>query len=168
MFSQCQHPATGLLAEYNGLIWACLRNVPTNDRDDVYQNIACILLRSHGQIRTSAKWPWVRKICQSSVAYHYRKRALLLRVGGESVNEDEPGREENPLCEACRREEARIVRSAVRGLKPSFRRVIRAVYWRGEAMKDFAGRTGISHTATRNRIIRARTELREKLEPLMR
>ncbi len=77
---------------------------------------------------------------------------------------DLPGKEATPEMEFCRQEETAILHREIRRLPPLLRNVLVMRDVQELGMNDVAERLGISIVAAKSRLLRARLELRRRLE----
>jgi len=142
------------------------------EAEDEVQNSYWNAWRSVGQFQRGSKFStWMSRIVINQCLMRLRKlrqaRFLYLDDGGEdggiSVMELQD-RRSTPEGELAEHEASAILHREIRRLPPLLRNVLVMRDLEELPMDDVAGRLGISMVAAKSRLLRARTELRHRLE----
>ncbi len=127
------------------------------DADDLLQEVFVRIHKALPVLREPAKLQgWVYRIARNAVIDHYRARKENLPLDFELEAEDPEGRDAVDLTESLRR--------FIAALPPAYREPLVRHEFQGEALQDVATALGLSLTATKSRVRRARRMLREMLD----
>jgi RNA polymerase sigma-70 factor (ECF subfamily) len=99
---------------------------------------------------------WVYRIARNAVIDHYRSRREHLPLDFELESEDPTGRDVVDLSASLRK--------LIASLAPAYREPLVRHEFQGESLQDVAAALGLSLTATKSRVRRARLMLREMLD----
>jgi len=141
------------------------------EAEDEVQNSYWNAWRYVGQFRRGAKFStWMSRIVVNQCLMRLRKtrsaRFLYLDDGaadGEVAAMELPDREPSPEMKHMQSERSAILHSEIRRMPPLLRNVLVLRDLDELPMDDVARRLGISISATKSRLLRARIELRERL-----
>jgi len=142
------------------------------DAEDEVQNSYWNAWRYVGQFQRGSKFStWISRIVINQCLMRLRKarRASFLYLDegaadGEVRVMEIPDRGSTPEVELGNKEMSAVLRREIRRLPPLLRDVLVLRDLDELAMDDVAGRLGISIVAAKSRLLRARTELRQRLE----
>jgi RNA polymerase sigma-70 factor (ECF subfamily) len=142
------------------------------DAEDEVQNSYWNAWRYLGQFQRGSKFStWMSRIvinhCLMRLRKGRRARFLYLDDGaaeGEVRALELPDRQATPEAELGGKEAAAILRKEIRRLPPLLRDVLTMRDLEELSMEDVAGHLGISIVAAKSRLLRARRELRQRLE----
>lgn len=127
------------------------------DADDLLQDVFVRIQKSLPALREPAKLQgWVYRIARNAVIDHYRTRREHLSLDFELEAEDPEGRDVVDLSGSLRK--------FIAALPAAYREPLVRHAFQGEAMQDVAAALGLSLTATKSRVRRARLMLREMLD----
>lgn len=140
------------------------------EADDVGQEVFIRLHSSLGQFRGESRLgTWLTRIainlCLDRLRARQRWHRRFLRLEDEENRPGEPRVDAEALLD--QRERARLVRRAVRGLRPSWRAVVVLRYLRGHSTEETAQVLGIPYGTVLSRLSRGLSSLREALGPLL-
>lgn len=132
--------------------------VPTEaDADDLLQNVFVRIQKNLPALREPGKLQgWVYRIARNAVTDHYRMRRELRPLDFEVVAADPEGRDAVDLSASLRR--------FIAALPPDYREPLVRHEFQGEPLPEVAAALGLSLTATKSRVRRARLKLREMLD----
>lgn len=157
-------PKTGPAAE---VLWrefsAPLRKflrarTPANaDADDLLQEVFVRIQKRLPGLREPAKLQgWVYRIARNAVIDHYRMRREHLPLDFDLEAADPEGRDAVDLSGSLRK--------FIAALPPAYREPLVRHEFQGESLQEVATALGLSLTATKSRVRRARLLLREMLD----
>lgn len=127
------------------------------DADDLLQDIFVRIHKRLPDLREPAKLQgWVFRIARNAVIDHYRTRREHLPLDFELESEDPAGEDAVDLSPALRK--------FIAALPPTYREPLVRHEFQGEALQDVAESLGLSLTATKSRVRRARLMLREMFD----
>jgi RNA polymerase sigma-70 factor (ECF subfamily) len=133
------------------------RSRSDQDADDLLQEVFVRVHKRLPGLREPAKLQgWIYRIAQNAVIDHYRSRREHLPLDFEPETEDFAGRRAVDLTPALRR--------LVATLPEEYRVPLIRHEFQGEPLQDIAASLGLSLTATKSRVRRARLTLREMLD----
>jgi RNA polymerase sigma-70 factor (ECF subfamily) len=143
-----------------------------SDAEDEVQNALWKAFEHIGQFNRDAKFStWLTRIVVNQCLMRLRqaKRARLVYLedavqGEEHVALDLPEDADTPEQELGKREVAAILKSEINRIPPLLRHVFLLRDVQELPMADVAERLGISVAAAKSRLLRARVELRNRLE----
>lgn len=152
------------------LALSILRDV--SDAEDEVQNAFWKAFEHIGQFQQDAKFStWLSRIVVNQCLMRLRKdrRAKFLYidegVAGEEISTIElPDNTISPEEELARTELGQILQNEIRRIPPLLREVVMLRDVQGLPMPDVAGKLGISVAAAKSRLLRARLELRNRLQ----
>lgn len=152
------------------LALSILRDV--SDAEDEVQNAFWKAFEHIGQFQQDAKFStWLSRIVVNQCLMRLRKdrRAKFLYidegVAGEEISTLElPDNTISPEEDLARTELGRLVQAEIRRIPPLLREVVMLRDVQGLPMPDVAGKLGISVAAAKSRLLRARLELRGRLQ----
>lgn len=127
------------------------------DADDLLQDVFVRIHKRLPDLRDPVKLQgWVYRIARNAVIDHYRTRREHIPLDFELESEDPAGRDRVDLSPALHK--------FVTALPPKYREPLVRHEFQGEAIQDVASALGLSLTATKSRVRRARLRLREMLD----
>lgn len=140
------------------------------DPEDLYNRVEFSCWRHRDKLSVAnSPQAWVMKIVKREIANFCRRdrrhRSLLekLSVTPRSLGSDV----QDPFEKAARQEEAHLVREHVAQLPPKYRRVVEAVDFVGQSIKDFAKSSGLPHETCKTHHRRALKLLQKSLSPFL-
>ena len=112
---------------------------------------------------------WLTRIAINSALMILRKKrnAPVMDLGGAEdssiggLNHEIPDRAPNPELHYAKREEARILNSAIQELRPTLREVVQRQQLQETSIRETAAAMGISEAAAKARLFHARVKLRK-------
>ncbi|MBN1248297.1 MAG: sigma-70 family RNA polymerase sigma factor [Anaerolineae bacterium] len=110
--------------------------------------------------------PWILRIASNGCIDRIRRRknpVSLDGMGEDGAWEWKPGDSPNPEAEYLRRERQAAVRAVLDGLSPTDRMVITLFYWEGLPYTEIHEVTGLTVSAIKSRLFRARRTIGELL-----
>jgi RNA polymerase sigma-70 factor (ECF subfamily) len=142
------------------------------DAEDEVQNSYWNAWKGLGQFQRDSKFStWISRIVINHCFMHLRKarRASFLYLDDGAANGEVPvielrDRKSTPEAETADREMSAILHSEIRKLPPLLRRVLEMRDLRELPMQEVAGELGISLVAAKSRLMRARLELKRRVE----
>ncbi len=127
------------------------------DADDLLQEVFVRIQRRLPELREPAKLQgWVYRIARNVVIDHYRSRRESVPLADEAEPSDPGGRDAVDLTPALRR--------FLAALPPPYRDPLIRHEFQGESIAEVAAALGLSVTAAKTRVRRARLLLREMLD----
>jgi len=142
------------------------------DAEDVLQEALLKAFLHLDSFRGNASFStWFTSIAVNTALMLLRKRRRVLEIAIDTVGEDGTHSEwdfkdsrDNP--EQCleRRQRANLIRSGILQLPPDLRKVVELQHSKGLTNQEIAQCLGISLSATKSRLLRARTALRAFLQ----
>lgn len=140
------------------------------DADDVGQEVFIRLHQSLGQFRGESRLStWLTRIainlCLDRLRARQRWHKRFLGLEEDEVRPQEPRLDGEALLD--QRERARVVRRAVRRLRPSWRAVVVLRYLRGCSTEETAQALSIPYGTVLSRLSRGLSALRDDLGPLL-
>ena len=133
------------------------RTHTASDADDLLQDVFVRIHKRLPDLREPAKLQgWVYRIARNAVIDHYRTRKEHLPLNFELEAEDLEGRDAVDLSGS--------LRNFIAALPPSYREPLVRHEFQGEPIKEVATSLGLSLTAAKSRVRRARLMLREMLD----
>jgi len=127
------------------------------DADDLLQDVFVRIHKRLRSLRDPVKLQgWVYQIARNAVIDHYRIRREHLPLDFELESEEPAGRDRVDLTPALRK--------FIAALPAKYREPLVRHEFQGEAIQDVASALGLSLTATKTRVRRARLMLREMLD----
>jgi RNA polymerase sigma-70 factor (ECF subfamily) len=166
-----------LMTRYERKIYRLAKRITENDEDaeDVLQD-AFLKAYEHldGFKGDSKFYTWIVRIAVNEALMRLRKRKgdrsvpldEPIDTGEETVNREVAVWEDNPEQQYSREEFQDILEQAVSGLKPDFRIVFTLRDIEELSTEETAETLGISVSAVKSRLLRARLALRERLTRL--
>jgi RNA polymerase sigma-70 factor (ECF subfamily) len=152
--------AAGVLwTEFSKPLWKFLRaRTPTDaDADDLLQDVFVRIQKRLPALRDPAKLQgWVYRIARNAVIDHYRMRREHGPLVFELESDDLTGRDLVDLTPA--------LRVFIKALPAGYREPLVRSAFHGETLQDLARSLGLSLTATKSRVRRARLMLRDMLD----
>ncbi len=146
------------------------------DAEDALQDAYCSAWRHIAEFHGDSKFStWMSRIVTNHCFMRLRKakRMDLLYIEDRPSTDsgtarlDLPEPRKGPEAELGSKEITHIVRREIRKLPTTFRTILKMRYIDELPMQDLADRTGISVLAAKSRLMRARTELKRRLEFLV-
>jgi RNA polymerase sigma-70 factor, ECF subfamily len=110
--------------------------------------------------------PWVLRIASNGCIDRLRRRkdaVSLDGMGEDGAWEWQPGDSPDPEAAYLRREREGAVRAVLDGLSPTDRMVVTLFYWEGLAYSEIEEVTGLTVSAIKSRLFRARRTIGELL-----
>lgn len=150
---------TALWRELSDSLRGFLRSRTATDADaeDLLQEVFLRIHRRLPELREPAKLQgWVYRIARNVVIDHYRLRRQHAPLEVDAVAADPAGRDAVDLSPALRRFLAE--------LPPAYREPLIRHEFQGEGLADIAAALGLSLTAVKSRVRRARLLLRQMLD----
>ena len=133
------------------------RTASAADAEDLLQEVFVRIQKRLPGLREPAKLQgWVYRIARNAVIDHYRSRRAQAPLDFEPEAEDPAGRDVVDLTASLRK--------FVAALPPAYRAPLVRHEFQGEALQDVAAALGLSLTATKSRVRRARLLLRRMLD----
>ena len=128
-----------------------------SDAEDLLQDVFIRIHKRLPTLRDPAKLQgWVYRIARNAVTDYYRTRREHLPLDFEVDAEDPEGRDAVDLTPALRR--------FIAALPPNYREPLVRHEFQGESMQEISSALGLSLTAAKSRVRRARLMLRELLD----
>jgi RNA polymerase sigma-70 factor (ECF subfamily) len=171
---ECDNQAFATLIERHyvacqKLAYSILHN--QQDAEDEVQNASWKAFEHIRQFQRDAKFStWLTRIVVNQCLMRLRqaKRSRLLymedTVGEESRSFDLPAATESPEERVSKSEVAEVLQSEIRRIPPLLRNVFVLREVQELPMQDVADKLGITVAAAKSRLLRARVELRTRLE----
>lgn len=158
-----------LYDRHSDAITRFFENKVRSDAEDLIQQTFLALVRSRDGIRvgTSVR-AFLLTIARNLLIDHLRKRsrrpqdAQALALDEISVAELEPG----PSTMLAKRREQRLLLAALRAIPVEHQLALELQYWEGLNAAEIAAIVGISHSAMRSRMVKARKLLLAQVERL--
>ncbi len=133
------------------------RTATAADADDLLQEVFVRIHRRLPELREPAKLQgWVYRIARNAVIDHYRLRRSHAPLEADALAADPAGRDAVDLTPALRR--------FLGELPPLYREPLIRHEFQGEPLATLAASLGLTLTATKSRVRRARLMLREMLD----
>lgn len=127
------------------------------DAEDLLQEVFVRIQKRLPDLRDPAKLQgWVYRIARNAVIDHYRTRREHLPLDFELEADDPEGRDVVDLSGSLRK--------FIAALPPSYREPLVRHEFQGEPLQEVAAALGLTLTATKSRVRRARLMLREMLD----
>ena len=127
------------------------------DADDLLQEVFVRILQRLPDLREPAKLQgWVYRVARNAVIDHYRTRRPHLPLDFDLEAGDPEGRDSVDLSGSLRK--------FIAALPPAYREPLVRHEYHGESLQEVATTLGLTLTATKSRVRRARLRLREMLE----
>lgn len=138
-----------------------------HDAQDVTQEV---FLDAYRDLRSLRRWEsfvfWLYRIARRRCALWFRIGSR--RVDGEFIEDQDPKVVDAPSLASYRRDQlGESVREALDALPVAYREVLMLRYFGGMNSKEIAEALGVSPTAVRMRLSRARAQLREEMVGMM-
>jgi RNA polymerase sigma-70 factor (ECF subfamily) len=145
----------------------------TRNRADAEDAVQDALMRAYLHIQefqgNSAFSTWLTRIVMNSALMINRRNRSARQVSTEVLNRPSdpglqfqiPDRSPNPEQIFVQRERTRILKGAIRKLRPRMRAVVEVAHFRDLPLKEIAKSLDISVAATKGRLFHARARLRE-------
>lgn len=128
-----------------------------SDADDLLQDVFLRVQRQLPTLRDPSKLQgWVYRIARNAVIDHYRTRRLPLEWDPDREAADPEGRDEVDLSSSLHR--------FIAALPPLYRDALVRHEIQGQPIQELADSVGISLTAAKSRVRRARLLLRQELD----
>lgn len=134
--------------------------------DDLTQEVFLKVQAHVGQIRDPQRLSgWVIQIARNTIADYFRRRRATEPFHEENFEAPSPGSgllelDESQLSEAL----SAYVRSVVEGLPPIYREALLMTDYQGISQVDLAERLGLTVSAAKSRVQRARATVRQTIE----
>ena len=150
----------------------------TRNREDAEDAVQDALMRAYLHIEefqgNSAFSTWLTRILMNSALMLNRRNRNSRQVFTEDLSQPgEPGlqfqipdRSPNPEQTFVQRERTKILRGAIRKLRPRVRAVVEVAHFHDLPIKEMAKALDISVAATKGRLFHARAKLRKSLRSL--
>jgi RNA polymerase sigma-70 factor (ECF subfamily) len=127
------------------------------DAEDLLQEVFVRIQKRLPGLREPARLQgWVYRIARNTVVDHYRQRRQHLPLDFEPEAEDPEGRDAVDLSASLRK--------FIAALPPAYREPLVRHEYQGEPLPEVAAALGLTLTATKSRVRRARLMLREMLD----
>lgn len=127
------------------------------DADDLLQEVFVRIHKSLPSLKEPTKLQgWVYRIARNAVIDHYRARREHLPLDFELAAEDPAGRDAVDL--------SKPLKKFIAALPPAYREPLARHEFQGETLQEIATALGLSLTATKSRVRRARIMVREMLD----
>jgi len=127
------------------------------DAEDLLQEVFVRIRKRLPSLRDPAKLQgWVYRIARNAVIDHYRTRREQLPLDFDLEANDPAGRDAVDLSPSLRK--------FIAALPPAYREPLVRHEFQGEPLQEVAAALGLSLTATKSRVRRARLMLREMLD----
>ena len=145
----------------------------TRNHEDAEDAVQDALLSAFVHLRNfdgrSKFGTWLTRIAINSALMILRKKrnAPVVDLGGaknsstEGLGQEIPDRAPNPELHYAKREEARILNSAIQELRPTLREVVQRQQLQETSIRETAAAMGISEAAAKARLFHARVKLRK-------
>lgn len=108
--------------------------------------------------------PWIRTIAANHCLNNLKRKQPVLVSLDEPQAQTPADPHANPEAHAIRREQADVVRRAIQQLPPQARAIIELRHFQGLSYEEIASELGLSISAVKSRLFRARKELAEILK----
>jgi RNA polymerase sigma-70 factor (ECF subfamily) len=155
----CAESAECLWREFAGPLRGFLRarTATDADADDLLQNVFLRIHQRLPELRDTSKIQgWVYRIARNAIIDHYRRRREHLPMDFEPEAESPEGDDAVDLRPALKR--------FIAELPPMYREPLVRHEYQGESIDEVAKSLGLSLTAAKSRVRRARIMLREMLD----
>jgi RNA polymerase sigma factor (sigma-70 family) len=154
---------TKIFRDHHDLVLAyCARRVSAHEADDATSEVFTVLWRRIREVDPERPLPWLYGVARNTLAHRWRSRGrwqrLLDRLGG-SPERSTASTEEVVI----RREQDRLVVTAVTQLSPTDQEILRLVAWEGLTAPECAETLGCSVAAAEQRLHRAKQRLARRL-----
>jgi len=152
-------------ASIYALVYTKLRN--SHDAEDVTQEV---FIKAYKNLRTLRRWDsflsWLYSIASNLCSKWLRSQSK--RPDSEFIEDQDPDKLEIPSLDSYRNDEVyKLVHDALNSLPEIYRQVLTLYYLGGMNSEEIARFLGISPTNIRQRLSRARMQLREDVLSLM-
>ncbi|HUG10085.1 MAG TPA: RNA polymerase sigma factor SigZ [Opitutaceae bacterium] len=154
-----ENGATVLWREFSAPLRSFLRARTRSeaDADDLLQDVFVRIQKSLPGLRDPAKLQgWIYRIARNAVIDHYRTRREHVPLDFDLESEDPEGRDLVDL--------SRSLRCFIASLPAQYREPLVRHEFQGEPLQEVATALGLTLTATKSRVRRARMMLRKMLE----
>jgi RNA polymerase sigma-70 factor (ECF subfamily) len=127
------------------------------DADDILQDVFVRVSKQLPTLRDTSKLQgWVYRIARNALIDHYRGKREFIPLTIDAPDDDPVGRNLVDLTPSLRR--------FIAQLPPIYREPLIRHEFQGETLQDIAASLGLTLTATKSRVRRARLMLREMLD----
>lgn len=162
---------TALCERHTKQLFRAAQNI-TRNHEDAEDAVQDALLSAFVHLRNfdgrSKFGTWLTRIAINSALMILRKKrnAPVVDLGGAEdsssggLNHEMPDRAPNPELHYAKREEARILNSAIQELRPALREVVQKQQLQETSIRETAAAMGISEAAAKARLFHARVKLR--------
>jgi RNA polymerase sigma-70 factor (ECF subfamily) len=164
--------------DYAPRVYSTARRMVSNDSDaeDVTQEVLLQVVRKLPTFRGDSAFPtWLHRVTVNAALLHRRRQAVRQEKGlgrplgllGEDdpALESSPGRSLDPEAQILEDETQQLIEQAIAALPEMYRTVFVLADVEGRANADIAAHLGLSLPATKSRLHRARSLLRDALAP---
>lgn len=140
---------------------------PAPGAADLKQETFIRILRGLEEYRGGSVAGWVFAIARSVHLEHLRRRSAQKRGEEEAIPEgyDAPDRERLPIEALVLREDADVVRRAIKELPPQMQRIVRLYYGQGRSCEEVSRILGIGASTVKSTLRDVRKRLRASLKP---
>ena len=149
-------------SHYDSVYRYCLRRLGAADAEDAAAEVFAIAWRRIDQVPApQVERAWLLGVAFRVVGNHFRGRMRWTRLVGrlEFASRADPGDSELDR-------DFRLLHLALQGLRPAERELLRLASWDGLTRGEIAEVMGIDVNAVDQRLFRARTRMRDRLERL--
>lgn len=154
---------TRIYRDHHSLVLAyCARRVSAEEADDATSEVFTVLWRRIREVDPERPLPWLYGVARHTLAHRWRSRGrlqrLLNRLGGSPERSTDSTEEV-----VIRREQDRLVVTAVTQLSSTDQEILRLVAWEGLTAHECAETLGCSVAAAEQRLHRAKQRLARRL-----
>ncbi|PWJ43130.1 RNA polymerase sigma factor SigZ [Sediminitomix flava] len=131
-----------------------------NDKEianDILQDVFVKIHLKAGSLKQEEKLTsWVYQLTRNTIIDYYRKKNILTYTEEfqDIWDDDSESEDENKICVNC-------INPFIQQLPPNDRDALEQTVYGNISQKDYAEKTGLSYTATKSRIQRARGKLKD-------
>ena len=157
------HAGERLFDRHAPAVTRYFRNKVRDEVDDLVQQTFLALIDSKQRIRDGVAFRgFILGIARNILSKHLRKlaRGRVVDPEVETMAELAPG----PTTVAGRRQEHRLLLEGLRRLPIEHQHALELFYWEGLKANEIAAMMGVSHSAMRSRLAKARALLNEAME----
>jgi RNA polymerase sigma-70 factor (ECF subfamily) len=137
------------------------RGVPHADAEDIAQEVLTAAYVSIDSIDPAKLRPWLLSAARNKMVDRYRSANRLTQLS-EALGVTDP--DDDPAAVVMRSLDAAALRDVMGRLSASDTRLLELYYFEERSLADVAGMTGVSPTAAKVALFRARRRLKKALE----
>jgi RNA polymerase sigma-70 factor (ECF subfamily) len=152
----------GVITRFRSALYGFIRKRVPNDAvaDDLTQEVWLRITKKLGDLRDTRKLEgWLYRIARNVVTDFYRRQRETV-----ALPVDLPDRPDESAIEELRQKLHEYVKDVVHSLPEPHRAALVLTMYEGLSQQELASRLGLSLTAAKSRVQRARTEVRKIME----